>query len=318
MKFEEFKKNLFVQMKNELERENLDLKIKTQRIEKVQKSYDAIVVQSGVFAVCMNLQELHDKYEDFVQHNGTMEEFAASIAKKATINMQEENRVTQWIDNMNYETLKDNLSLQVIGREKNQEVLQDTVHKDFADMSLIYRTSIGKYGSIVVSKALLKQWGVTEQQLHEDALKRCTRDFPARMAPLLHCVTHGLDEVNTKLPEIKDLSADICDIAYVATTCYENGACVIAYPDFMRQVSEAIGDSFFVLPSSIHEVIIIPDRWGADVAQLKNLVAEVNETEVRPEEKLTDNVYHYDQIEQIFEPAEDYELRMAQHGVQFS
>ena len=66
---------------------------------------------------------------------------------------------------------------------------------------------------------------------------------------------------------------------------------------------------FFILPSSIHEVLLVKDDGNVNFTELKNMVEEVNATQVAPEEKLTDSVYHYDSKEHIFELAEKFEAR---------
>ncbi len=71
---------------------------------------------------------------------------------------------------------------------------------------------------------------------------------------------------------------------------------------FMEKASERVGNqSFFILPSSIHELLIVPDNGMMDLKALEQMVREVNETTVDPAEKLTDNVYHYDANDKIFE-----------------
>ena len=91
-----------------------------------------------------------------------------------------------------------------------------------------------------------------------------------------------------------------------------HGAGVIAYQDFMDQAAERAGGDFFILPSSIHELLIIPDNGNMGFEQLQDMVREVNETQVAPEEKLTDSVYHYDTKDKIFELGEKFAERQAE------
>ena len=97
---------------------------------------------------------------------------------------------------------------------------------------------------------------------------------------------------------------------YVATVPDKNsGAGVLAYQDFMDQAAEKLGGDFYILPSSIHEILLVPDNGDKAADDLRDMVREVNATQVSPEEKLTDNVYHYDSKEHIFELAEKFEAR---------
>ena len=90
-----------------------------------------------------------------------------------------------------------------------------------------------------------------------------------------------------------------------------HGAGVLAYQDFMDQAAERAGGDFFILPSSIHEVLIVPDNGRMDLQSLENMVKEVNATQVQPSEKLTDSVYHYDSKEKVFELGEKFVQRQA-------
>ena len=92
-----------------------------------------------------------------------------------------------------------------------------------------------------------------------------------------------------------------------------HGAGIIAYQDFMDQASERIGGGdFFVLPSSIHEILIVPDNGKMSLGDLEAMVREVNATQVAPEDKLTDSVYHYDSQAKIFELGEKFVKRQAE------
>ena len=100
------------------------------------------------------------------------------------------------------------------------------------------------------------------------------------------------------------------ELMYVASTPDKvHGACVISYQNFMDQAAERLGGDFFVLPSSIHEIILVRDDGNADYHNLQSMVQEVNDTQVDPAEKLTDNVYHYDSKDHVFELAEKFEAR---------
>ena len=64
------------------------------------------------------------------------------------------------------------------------------------------------------------------------------------------------------------------------------------------------------MPSSIHEVLLVKDNGEMSAKELGDLVKNVNSSEVAPEERLTDHVYHYDSKEHIFEMADKFEARI--------
>ncbi len=80
-----------------------------------------------------------------------------------------------------------------------------------------------------------------------------------------------------------------------------DGAGVIFYPEFMDNMGELLGNDFFILPSSIHQMLILPDDGQVDAEMLRDMVKEVNATQVAPAERLTNDVYHFDTKDHVFE-----------------
>ena len=78
------------------------------------------------------------------------------------------------------------------------------------------------------------------------------------------------------------------------------GAVSMLYPGFMQELADKLDANLYILPSSIHEVILIAQTGQEDIAFLKNMVKEVNDTQVLPEEILSDSVYYYDKESQQF------------------
>ena len=103
---------------------------------------------------------------------------------------------------------------------------------------------------------------------------------------------------------------------YVATNDKSMyGAGVIALPDFMEEVGEILKSNYFVLPSSIHEVLFLKDDGHTDYHDLLDMVTAINATEVQPQDRLTDNVYHYDAVERIFETAKNFSERQMEKAM---
>ena len=127
----------------------------------------------------------------------------------------------------------------------------------------------------------------------------------------------GMNEVMKEMmgPEVYEMFGipdDAEETMYVATVPDKNsGAGVIAYQDFMDQAAERVGGDFFVLPSSINEILLVPDNGDMTADALRDMVKDVNAKEVSPEERLSDNVYHYDSKDHVFELAEKFEARLA-------
>ncbi len=85
-----------------------------------------------------------------------------------------------------------------------------------------------------------------------------------------------------------------CPMFVATNTRKLNGAGVMFYNGLLRSFAQKIGKSFYILPSSVHELIFVPDNGGLDAGYLGMMVREINGTEVLPNEVLSDHVYRYD------------------------
>ena len=78
------------------------------------------------------------------------------------------------------------------------------------------------------------------------------------------------------------------------------GAAAVLYPDVLEQIGERMEENFFILPSSVHETILLPDDGNYRLSELKEMVWEINRTELMEEDWLSDTVYYYDQTMHVF------------------
>lgn len=277
-------------------------------IEKTNQNYEAIsIVQAGSnVGVNFNIENAFASYE----HTGDYEGVLAS-ATGVIVGGLDQIPAVDVNALMNYEVMKEKLSVEVISAEANEELLAKVPHDRIEDLAVVYRfimeSNEDGRASILVNNDLIERMGVTHEQLRADALENSPEIRPV--------VIQGMNEVMKEMmgPEAYEMFGipdDTEEMMFIATVPDKNsGAGVLAYQDFMDQAAEKIGGDFYVIPSSIHEILLVPDNGEVQAEALKEMVQEVNATDVSPEEKLSDNVYHYDSKEHIFELAEKFEAR---------
>ncbi|WP_026522971.1 DUF5688 family protein [Butyrivibrio sp. VCB2001] len=313
MDFETFRENLGRDVKETLEaRTGTDFEVEHRTAEKMNGNYEAIVVKpaDSEVGVSLNASTLYRDYESGVPYE-TIAKGATDLADRSLRN-QPEFDVDSFKD---YDKMKGTLAMEVVSKERNAELLDTVPHKDIEDMSVVYRFVLGETpagsGTILVTNQMLENYGITADQLHQDAMKTAPEVRPL--------VIEGMCEVLAKQMGVQDLEMLGLNIPpeqeqiFVASVEGNvHGAGVLAYENFMEKASERVGgESFFILPSSIHEILIVPDNGIMDLRHLESMVREVNATTVDPSEQLTDNVYHYDAKEKVFELGEKYVERQA-------
>ena len=165
---------------------------------------------------------------------------------------------------------------------------------------------------------------ISAEQLHEDAMK----SSPRVMAPEVSSIGALIDEMYQKnilmlTPDERELlqetlqeSSEMPTFFVVTNTERIDGAGVIFYPEFMDNMGELLGNDFFILPSSIHEMLVLPDDGQVDAEMLRDMVKEVNATQVAPAERLTNDVYHFDTKDHVFEKADRFTERQKEKEAQ--
>lgn len=199
---------------------------------------------------------------------------------------------------VSYDELLKGVSVVLLPAEKNQQMLNDVVHQKIEDLALVFRDS----SSQVITNQDLSELGVSSRQFQTDALEAAAENHPAKMITMEEALGIPADVLPEKAsgePQLYVVSNDSMQL----------GAGVIAYPGFLDQVAEKAGGDFFVLPSSVHEVLVMPETKGIELSDLNATVRSVNAQEVSPVEQLSDHVYHYDSKERIFEIAEKFEAK---------
>ena len=167
----------------------------------------------------------------------------------------------------------DNIVISLINTEKYQEVLKTVPHKNVLDLSMVYRciTEMPEGGicSIIVNYRMLEKLNMTEDELHQLALENTHAMLPLKMEAIEH---HFYVLSNEKRVF---------------------GAVGMFITDEIRQLAEFYESNLFIMPSSVHEVFVMPD-FGQEKEYIKSVIEDANETVVREKDILSDSLYYYD------------------------
>ena len=187
---------------------------------------------------------------------------------------------------------KKSLFVKLVNTERNESLVEQSISKEFLDLSAVVRIvlKMDKEGmaSMALSKGAAEILGMTEEEIYAAALANTLRLFPPKLMNLGRYVEmsiggkllFGEDEVTT----------------YILTNQKEvDGAIYFMSPEVVGAIAEALEDDLYILPSSVNEVLLVrvsEVREGVD--GLKAMVRDVNETIVAEKEILSYSVYHYD------------------------
>ena len=259
-----------------------------------------LIKANGNFSVAptIYLNPYYDAYEKGDTTFGTVID--------EVINTYERNKINRSIDMkffLNYETVRSRIIFKLINTEKNRELLRDVPYIPFHDLSIVFQCLVSeeRFGnaSILIHNVHLQLWKVNARELYECALEN---------TPLLQ--GYELADMNTVLEEMKALGGiddeEIEDMQqevpmYVLSNKSRiNGASCILYKDILKDFAMVVDKDLYVLPSSIHEVILLPSDGTQESEQLKEMVREINQSQVEKEEVLSDSVYYYRRSDDSF------------------
>jgi hypothetical protein len=248
-------------------------------------------------------------YEQYCEGR-TMEHIVADV-----VEIYKNNRVPfQKELPLSYEDIKDRILFRLVNLPLNREALLHMPHIEIGDLAVGFHWTVdtddSRVGTVRVTDEQAAVWGVSTEQLTEIALRNTERSLPPvlrRIEDVLTEILNGgdasgledADEAERELlrEELNDEGARREFPMYVLSNSFSNGgaAALLELP-FLNRFREKIGEDFWILPSSIHEVILVPVSKLPDRDKLTQMVREINRTQVPRQEFLSDVVYRFSEF----------------------
>lgn len=249
---------------------------------------------------------LDQHYRNLQQGLTNIQDICKNVAEGITQNQ----RSFDVNDILDPEKIKDRVTFSVIGAKNNISMLQDMPHRIKDDMAMVYRIIVNQenqeVGSVKISDQLAESLNLNEKDLYNMAMENTPKLFPAQFQSMY-------DVLKKMMPEMAEMMGPNIfeDSMYVLSNEQNiDGASALFYPGVQEEIYKHMGKEYYVLPSSIHETIIVPKNASMNATELKNMVMEINGKEVSPDEVLTDSVYEYDARSKTLTIANDERYRV--------
>lgn len=289
MNFNEFQENVAETMKQRVG--NAEVKI-----QKTMKNND--VQMTGLFVMDKDTNVfpviyLEKYYQDLSSEtfSDVMEEIWREYQSHRSSTMLDTSVFTKW------ESAKERVVMKVVNYEYNQELLKTVPHDRFLDLAVVYYylydCKKDKQATILIRNQHLDEWGVTMDELRNAAYRNYPQFYEISIKSLDEIVMaiYGIMPRQNEIPQ-----DDLSDKIYVVSNQFQlNGATIILFPEKLQIIAEKFGRDLYILPSSIHELLVLPKTTDSAKA-LREMVHEVNETCVEKIEQLSDNVYCYSRL----------------------
>lgn len=241
---------------------------------------------------------LNDFYEVF-KKGKSIEEIAELIVDRyKNFKVEETVDMSFFTD---FSKVQDKIVYRLVNLERNKERLKEMPYFTYLDFAIIFYCHLkeekGYYASVPIYKHHMKMWKITKAELLSLAKKNTPRLFPCDLISMQSILDEFVeaDEEMMGVYGEKNRKEPVSVQMYILTNSSRlNGASVILYEDILKDFATACKGSFFLLPSSIHEVILVPADSNTSMEEFTQMVREVNETQVDEEELLSDHAYYYD------------------------
>ncbi|MCM1185523.1 MAG: DUF5688 family protein [Lachnoclostridium sp.] len=195
-----------------------------------------------------------------------------------------------------FEKVKDRICYRLINREKNEQLLSRIPHREFLDLEICFYYAyqgekLGN-GTILIFNNHLEMWGTTAEELFALAQKNTPVLFPWECKT----IEEALREIQGEADE--DMAGQAKEekgfMKILGNSAHVYGAACILYPGVLEELARKEGRSYYILPSSVHEVILLEEEAGENRGLLKEMIKEVNDTQVSLEEILSYQLYYFD------------------------
>lgn len=294
MDYEMFKEIVKEKIKNYMPPEYRDATVEVIGVNKVNGVKDALVVRKQDERICPNLY-LDDFYEDY----RGCEDLQTVLSDMAEEYVRADNSSIK-IPEIDMSQMKDRVVMMLVNTEQNREMLAGLPHKEFQDLSVIYRYVVArdrdKMASFKITNEMMEQSGMMPEDLFRYAAENTKKMFPPKISTMEEVMfgIFGDDGIPDELEDLFEADREPKESMWVITNSSGiNGAVSMLYDENLHKLAEKMGTDLYIMPSSVHEVLAVSVEMG-EPEKLAEMVQGVNMSAVELEDRLSNNVYHYD------------------------
>lgn len=308
MTFEQFKKEVQENILNFLPEEYRKCEVECNEVRKNNGIVltGLMIKGEGNVYPTIYLEQYHDMFE---RKNDPMDRVMSRIAN-TYLNSLQDTPAFQ-VNDFTYENLKDKLYYVVVNAEKNEELLKNCPHDIKEDLAILYKVQITDnqnqgIGSILLNHAHLQKMQVSEAVMKQQARENMPKILPPVFRDMNVVLAEMMGMANMEGMELPE-EMPSNEMWVLSNDSNIQGASYMFDEKTMDMIAEKLKGDFVILPSSIHETLILKVNETMDLEDLKEMVNEVNRTQVQPDEVLSDSVYRYDSKSKELTIATDFE-----------
>lgn len=252
--------------------------------------YSLMLVKTGSnIYPCVNMDTYYNLHQSGIDLDTLVGEILDSCKEDSPVNMSAISDFTDW------DNVKSHIYAKLISTEKNHSLLSSIPNRAYLDLSIVYYVRMesffnDKYAVVQISNEHMEYWGVNEDMVYQSAWKNLTEPDET--------VVKDMADILNPLFFMKQIypagNGEDTPMYVLSNRYYINGAVQMCDYGALQEAAKMLESDLWILPSSVHEVILLPVCQSEDCAQgLADIVKEINDTQLEPQEILSYHVYHY-------------------------
>lgn len=204
---------------------------------------------------------------------------------------------------LTFDAISHRIIFKLLPYQPNKELLKTVPHRFFHDLAVCYlilypgSAKSDLHGTVLITNELQSRWLVSESDLFHCASGNTPGLLPYQLYPMEELLCKLAERVGkTDFYPHRSPDSSPAPTLLVLTNSYGFlGASCLLYHDLLKNLSQQFQSSFYILPSSLHEVILIPDNRSDHLSELSRMVHEINQKVLTPSDFLSDHAYYYHQ-----------------------
>lgn len=257
------------------------------------------------YEVCsVRVDEVYKAYHEGAKLNAIVNYISNDVLHAKNYNIYDKTKTL-----IDYDTAKSRLFVRLLNCDRNSDILKNVVHKTLGDIALTVCAIVDNRENLIstkILKSMVEKWRKTETDIFNEALENTYRATPPRIYKWEGVLC---DESYAGESFMND--EDVCDLDksfsgnILSTTRKTNGAVAVFVPGVAEKISELLDSDFYMVFTSIHEVMIHSTGSGVDLKDLKLVLQDTLREATPSSDYLTEKIYKYNRRTHKFECVTD-------------
>ena len=315
MNYESFKTRVLKEFLDYMPEQYADCELEIRKVPKVNECLTGVVIKpkgkpKSFCSPTFYLERMYEQYK-------SCESFEKVMANQAIYLEESLKFIPEDVMNIDFAKLKDKIVFQIVNTNENKEMINLCPHRSFLDLTIVYRVIVNLdndgVSGFLVTNDIARLEELSENILFALALENTRKLFPFRTERIEDTMVRLMRRWGAEEIDVDSAFADLDLVpekerVYVISNDYEYfGANALMYKDVIENIAKKIGTDCYILPSSVHDLVVLSTEVFEKKSQLIKLVRETNNDHVRISDRLSDNIYLFSIDDSSIERVEDTE-----------